>query len=57
MIKGRLVRKLEIAIDLIILQCISWKVVGESWSIASTDIRGIFLLAPRSQYRYFFSSD
>ena len=43
MIKGRLVRKLEIAIDFIILQYILWKVVGESWSIASTDVRGNFL--------------
>ena len=50
----RLVRELEVGIDFTALRCTLWKTAGESWSIASTDIRGIFLFAPRSQYRYVF---
>ena len=50
----RLVRELEVGIDFTALRCTLWKTARESWSIASTDIRGIFLFAPRSQYRCVF---
>ena len=33
------------------LRCTLPKAAGESWSITSTDVRGAFLLAPRSQHR------
>ena len=35
-------RELEVGIDFIALRCTLWKEVGESWSIASIDVRGIF---------------
>ena len=33
------------------LRCVLRKAAGASWSLASTDVRGAFLLAPRSQKR------
>ena len=37
--------------DATALRCVLRKAAGASWSLASTDVRGAFLLAPRSQTR------
>ena len=38
-------------VDSTALRCVLRKAAGASWSLASTDVRGAFLLAPRSQTR------
>ena len=38
-------------VDATALRCVLRKAAGASWSLASTDVRGAFLLAPRSQTR------
>ena len=38
-------------VDATALRCVLRKSAGEGWSLASTDVRGAFLLAPRSQSR------
>ena len=38
-------------VDATALRCVLRKAAGASWSLASTDVKGAFLLAPRSQTR------
>ena len=38
-------------VDATALRCVLRKSAGEGWALASTDVRGAFLLAPRSQSR------